>query len=201
MMVAIGNYVADITITLQDGEIAELLGIGDDQLDAAYDAIDWDGIEDELTSLARTLVAMQRASVKATIGIGSKADEGDEACDADGGDDGGNAEGTPVWCRFGVVPAGAKAGDHTWQYPPLDVDDISVALDGFPIDELPEWGDDFSHVDYKPFLTELVSAIKQHGLIDDNAWGVIEFDGIDESAYEGYYDARLRHEGCLSVER
>lgn len=195
-MVSIGNYVADITITLQDGEIAELLGIGDNQLDAAYGAIDWDGIEDELASLARALVARQRASV-GTI-LGNEANETDDACEADGGDD---ADGTSVWCRFGVVPAGAKAGAHTWQYPPLDVADISVALDGFPIDELPEWGDDFSHVDYKPFLTELVSAIKQHGLIDGDAWEVIEFDGIDESAYEDYYDARLRHEGCLSVER
>lgn len=198
-MISIGNYAVDITITLQDGEITELLGIGDDQLNVAYGAIDWDGIEDELTSLARTLVARQKASVGAILG--NEANETDGACDDEGGDDGDDADGTSVWCRFGVVPAGAKAGDHTWQYPPLDVDDISVALDGFPIDDLPEWGDDFSHVDYKPFLTELVSAIKQHGLIDGNAWGVIEFDGIDESAYEGYYDARLRHEGCLSVER
>lgn len=197
-MISIGNYVADITITLQDGEIAELLGIGDDQLDAAYDAIDWDGIENELTGLARALVAKQKVAVKATLGIDSEVDEGDEACNVDGSDEN---QRTSVWCRFGVVPAGAKSGDHTWQYPSLDVDDISVALDGFPIDELPKWGDDFSHVDYKTFLAGLIAALKQHGIIDGDAWEVIEFDGIDESAYEGYYDTRLRHEGRLSIER
>lgn len=192
------SFAMDITITLRDREITELLGIEDDQLSVAYGAVDWNGIEDELTSLARSLVARQKTVVKATLGIDSETDEEDETCDADGN---GKDAGTPVWCRFSVVPAGADAGDHTWQYPSLDVDDISMALDGFPVDELPEWGDDFSYVDYEPFLAELIAALKQHGIIDGDAWEVIVFDGVDEPAYEDYYDTRLRHEGRLSIER
>lgn len=195
-MIMIGNYVADITITLQDGEVTELLGIECEQLDAAYDAIDWNGIEDELTNLARALVAKQGAAVRAALGNAD--DKTRDVCDTDSGDE---PSDTPVSCRFSVVPADAEDNRHTWQYPPLDVDDISAALDEFSIDELPEWGDDLFHVDYEALLMELIDVIKRHGIVDGSAWKVIEFDGVDGRSYEDYYDTRFWNERHVGIER
>lgn len=68
-MVEIGNYVADVTITLQDSEVAELIGIDNDdnQLAIAYDTIDWYAIEDALKELACKMVAKQADEVRAVV--------------------------------------------------------------------------------------------------------------------------------------
>lgn len=68
-MLKIGNYTVDITVTLPDSEIADLLGIDndDEHLEVAYDTIDWDDIEDELTGLAQRLIVKQGENVLAAL--------------------------------------------------------------------------------------------------------------------------------------
>ena len=88
-MLRIGDYTVDITITLPDGEIADLLGIenSDEQLEMAYDTIDWDSIEDELTGLAQRLIAEHGSQVRAAIEARDDEDEDDlEDEDADNGE-------------------------------------------------------------------------------------------------------------------
>ena len=102
-----------------------------------------------------------------------------------------------VWCRFDATPKGAD--DEAW-YPPLDIDDIRAALDEIPTSDLPEWGEDWLHADYD-YGDNLVSACIRTGLIDAKAWATVTFDGMDEPAYEDYYDERLRREGLPSIER
>lgn len=200
-MVQIGNYAVDITITIQNAETANLLGIENDgqRLDVAYDAIDWDEIEDELTSIAQALVAKQgtkvRSVVKQSLPEENPADEalvdltGDAKKDPFG-----------VWCRFFVIPM--ETEDRYW-YPMLEIDDIRPALDAMSIRLLPEWGSDWSHWSHSEYRdgAELIKAIKQVGLVDVKAWQDIEFDDIDEHAYEDYYDERARKEGLPPVER
>ena len=197
-MVQIGNYVVDITITIQDAETASLLGIENDgqRLDVAYDAIDWNEIEDELTSIAQALVAKQGAKVRSVV---KKSLPEENPADEVLTDLTGDAEedSLGVWCRFSAIP---RATDGRSWYPPLDIDDIRPALDAMSIKLLPEWGEDWSHSAYRGGA-ELVEAIKQVGLVDVKAWQDIEFDGIDEPAYEDYYDERVRKEGLLPVER
>lgn len=196
-MVRIGNYVADITITLQDAEVADLLGIDNDaeRLDVAYDTIDWDEIEDELTRIAQALVAKQGTRVRPVVE--KRFPEENPADEVLGGmpDDG--EGGLGVWCRFSVVP---KVTDGRAWYPPLDIDDIRPALDAISIRMLPKWGEDWLHMEYR-CGKNIVVAVMNAGLIDADAWQSVEFDGIDEPAYEDYYDERARQEGLLPVER
>jgi len=197
-MVQIGNYVVDITVTIQDAEAASLLGIENDgqRLDVAYDAIDWDEIEDELTRIAQALIAKQGTKVRSVVerSLPEKNPADEALVDLTG-----DAEENPlgVWCRFSAIP---KATDDRNWYPPLDIDDIRPALDAMPIKLLPEWGEDWSHSAYRGG-TGLVEAVKRAGLVDTEAWQDVEFDGIDEPAYEDYYDERARREGFLPVER
>lgn len=188
-MIQIGNYVADITITLQDGEVTKLLGIDDDRLNEAYDAVDWDGIEDALGDLARTLVAAQATAVREAIGAPKAGDGGGEYVP--------KRSVSEVWCRFSTVP---KVADGRAWYPPLDIDDIRPALDRIPIESLPEWGEDWNLTRYGGG-DGIVSACEGAGLIDEREWQRVEFDGIDEYAYEDYYDWRLLKEGLPSIER
>lgn len=194
-MVSIDKYAVSIAVPLQESEIAELLGIeySDDQLEVAYGAIDWDGIEDRLGELARSLVAEHGGRVRHLV-AGDEAPEDDEGDDEDGAatdEADGKARGeTPVWCRFGIV------GDHTRS---IDAEDIRPALDEIALDDLPEWGDEFSDgaCDHG---NELHRIAKRLGIIKTGALALY-FDGIDERAYEDYYDARGKAEGSLHVER
>lgn len=78
-MVEIGNYVADVTITLQDDEVAKLVGIDNDnnQLAIAYDSIDWCAIEDALKELTCKMVTEQADEIRAIVAEVIAADEED----------------------------------------------------------------------------------------------------------------------------
>lgn len=199
-MLRIGDYTVNITITLPDGEIADLLGIenSDEQLEMAYDTIDWDGIEDELTGLAQRLIAKNGAQVRSVIEARDdenasesnlvEVDDGEATARRDSGTR--DSDRPSVWVRFGVT------GDSR-RY--IDVNDISPVLDEIAFGDLPEWGDEF-HSGACDHGDELHRIAKRIGIIktDDE----LIFDGIDEPAYEEYYDMRSQSAGVtLGIER
>ena len=190
-MVSIGNYVVDITVTLQDGEVADILGIDNDgaKLDVAYDAIDWDGIEDRLRELARELVRRQAKVARDAIASAGLC-EPDNAGDADFPEFAEDA----VIIRFALWENGRPA----WDSKVLDVD-IRPALDEIPVAELPEWADEFDEASCD-CGTKLFRIGQRLGVAPE--WeGNFSYDGIDGSAYEDYLDDRRLAEGLPAIER
>ena len=76
---------------------------------------------------------------------------------------------------------------------------VRPALDEIAFGDLPEWGDEFSsgacdHGDELHLIARRIGIIET----DDE----LTFDGIDEPAYEEYYDMRSQSEGVvLGIER
>lgn len=192
-MTSIGNYTVDITVTLQDGEVADILGIDNDdaKLNVAYDAINWDGIEDKLTELAKELVCKQAkvardALVSAGLCEPSDAEDDDCPCPEFAED--------AVLIRFSLWEKGRPA----WDSKSLDVD-IRPALDEIPAAELPEWADEFDEASCD-CGTKLFLIGQRLGIVPE--WeGNFSYDGIDCRAYERYLDDRRQSEGLLTIER
>lgn len=68
-MIRFNNCMTDITVTLQDYEMAEVLGIenGDREMRVAYDTIDWSEIDEILGEIALALVAKNGAKVRQAL--------------------------------------------------------------------------------------------------------------------------------------
>jgi hypothetical protein len=195
-MLRTDDNMTEITIVIPDEEMMAILGLDGDseQLGAVRDFINWDALEEELGKLARKLLGSQAEGARARLA------ENDEALPLDGDDE---AEGDlggssmSVWCRFEVTP---KTGERRPWHSTLEIDDISPALDMIPVRMLPEWGEDWSRDDYG-CARRLVAMARGIGLISDGDWEQVRFDGIDESAYEEYYDEKCHREGLPYVWR
>ena len=174
-----------------------MLGIENDAeaLAVATEVIDWDALECELTGIAQALVARQGTKVRPAVAgrLSGKDAKGDSELGSAEAD-----EDLPrVWCHFSAIP---RATDGTGQRTQIVIDDILPEIDRLMFIKLPQWGAGWSQGAYRSGKN-IVAVAMNAGLIDRDVWQDVEFEGIDETAYERYYDIRRKREHLPPVDR